>query len=218
MKQFFILLQDDLWRERAGLASALTALFFLLMTISLFAIALSPRPDILRAAAPVILWSGVLLAGLLALESIWHRGEASGLFDLLLLSGVRPATLVTAKMAAHWLLCGLPVVLFSPVLLGVMGADISLNASAALFFGTLYLSLLGSTGAILTFGARQPALLLLVIVLPLLIPMFLLGLMASLAESAANPYLLLQAALAVLGLGILPWLGAKLLEDHWKNG
>ena len=217
MKPFLILLQDDLLRDRSGITSALTALFFLLMTVSLFSIALAPRPDILRAATPVAVWSSVLLAGLLALESIWHRAEAQGQFDLLLLSHISPASIVAAKMAAHWLLCGLPAVVLSPILLGVMGADITPNAIAALFFGTLYLSLLGSTGAILTFGARQPALLLVVIILPLLIPMFLLGLMASLAESTFNPYLLLQAALSLLGLGVLPWLGAKLLEDHWKN-
>lgn len=217
MKQFLILLQDDVLSERSGITSALTALFFLLMTVSLFSIALGPRPDILRMAGPVVLWAATLLAGLLALESLWHRAQEQGQFDLLLLSGINPAVVVAAKIAAHWLLCGLPVVALSPVLLGLMGADISLNATLAVLFGTLYLSLLGSAGALLTFGARQPALLLLVIILPLLIPMFLLGLMASLAESTFNPYLLLQAALAVLGLGVLPWLGAKLLEDHWKN-
>jgi heme exporter protein B len=218
MKKFFILLQDDLLSDRSAVASAMTALFFLLMTVSLFSIALAPRPDILRTAAHVVLWSSVLLAGLLALESIWHRAEAQGQFDLLLLARINPACVALSKMAVHWLLCGLPAVVLSPVLLGVMGADITPNAVVALFLGTLYLSLLGSTGAILTFGARQPALLLVVIILPLLIPMFLLGLMASLAESAFNPYLLLQAALTLLGLGVLPWLGAKLLEDHWKNG
>jgi len=90
----------------------------------------------------------------------------------------------------------------------------------SLLMGTLYLSLLGGLGAALTLGSRRPGLLLVVIVLPLYTPMLLLGGMAVSAAMMAMPvkaYLLLQAALLLLALPLVPVAAAASLTTNMRS-
>lgn len=219
MKVFILLLCRA---ARGGLQSGLTAVVFALVVASLFALALGAEPVALRAAAPAILWLSVLLACLLSLEPLWHREADSGHFDLLLLSGVSPYVLAAAGIAAHWLAAGLPLVLASlplGLMLQLPAAMLPLlGLSVAL--GALYLSLAGAAGAWLAYGARQPGMLMAVLVLPLMLPMLLLGLMAaeyaptSLERMWLNPYLLWQAALVLAALPVLPLVAGYLLRQQ----
>lgn len=208
---------------RGGVQAGATAAVFALVVASLFALALGAQAELLRAAAPAILWLTVLLAALLSLEPVWHRDAASGHFDLLLLSGVSPYLAAGAVMAAHWLSAGLPLVL-AALPLGLMlqlPPEILPLLCFSLLLGTVYLVLVGGVGAWLTFGARQPAVLMVVIVLPLMLPMLLLGLMAvetrlaGVEDLAANPYLLWQAALALVALPVFPLVAGLLLRQQF---
>ena len=69
----------------------------------------------------------------------------------------------------------------------------------------------------MTFGTRRPGLLLALLVLPLYVPMLILGVMAGDAALAGLPfraYVLLQAALAVAALLLAALAAAKILERH----
>jgi heme exporter protein B len=86
--------------------------------------------------------------------------------------------------------------------------------------GTLYISLLGGMGAALTLGARRSGLLLAVLILPLLVPMLILGMLT--AESALvglpyKAYVLLQTALVLAALGGAPAAGAAFLKMHLRS-
>jgi heme exporter protein B len=124
---------------------------------------------------------------------------------------------VAAKLFAHWLVSGLPLVLISPVLalqfdlprelLGVLVLSLAL--------GTPILSLVGAIGAALTLGLRGAGALVSLLVLPLYVPVLVIG--AGAVEAAASglggdaQLLLLGAMLIVAGV-FAPWAAAAALR------
>lgn len=194
------------------------AAFFALLAASLFGIALAPLPQASAAAAPAVIWLCVLVAATVSLETVWHRPLSDGKFDLLLLSGVPALTVTAAMTLAHWLMAGVPLIVTG----GALGVMLALPVAAlpaltaSLCCATLYLSLTGAIAALLTHGARQPGVLLVVLILPLQLPMLLLALMAVeralLDPAALNSYVYLQAALLVFALPLLAGGAAWLLR------
>jgi heme exporter protein B len=182
---------------------------FFVMVTTLFPLALSPELGELRQLAGGVLWVAALLAALLGLEFLFRADHADGTLEQMLLSGQPLALLAIAKGIAHWTVCGLPLVLVSPLLaisLGVpAGALCTVMLSLAL--GTGILSALGAIGAALTLGLRRGSMLLSLLVLPLAMPALIFGAraidMAIEGEAARGPLLLL-AAMLVLVLTLAP--------------
>ena len=183
-----------LWRSPAEI---INPLFFFVMVISLFPLAISPKPELLATVAPGVLWVAALLAVMLSLDGLFRRDQESGVLDMLLTAPVIPVVPVLAKLLAHWLLTGLPLVLISPLL----GHMLQLPDGAlgtvmlSLLLGSVVLSMIGAIGAALTVGLRRGGLLLSLIVLPLYIPVLIFG---SAAVSNAVEGLSYQAPLAIL--------------------
>ncbi|MDE1152921.1 MAG: heme exporter protein CcmB [Micavibrio sp.] len=222
MNAVFAILRRDLRLFAARGSDAVATLFFFLVVVSLFPFALSSEAGLLQKAAPGILWVGAVLAGLLSLENIHLRDYEDGTLDLLMMSPLPPWRLAAAKMLAHWLLSGLllvPAAVLAAFMLG-LGGGAALVAAATLALGTIYMSLLGGIGAALTFGSRRSGLLLAVLVLPLFIPMLILGVMgleAALADLPYKAYLLLQLALVVPALPIAPAVAAAFFKMHLRS-
>lgn len=198
------------------------ALFFFAVVVSLFPFAFGASPEMLKTAAPGIIWVAALLSMLIALESVYHRDHADGTLDLLLLSPVPRFSIVLAKMLSHWLLCGVPLLCASLLAAPMLHLPLSFLPVllAGLGLGTFYMALLGGFGAVLTLSSRRPGILLALLVFPLYIPMLILGMLAAtsaLAGMPAKPYLLLQLALAVGGLPLLPWASAAFLNLHLRS-
>ncbi|MDH4261121.1 MAG: heme exporter protein CcmB, partial [Gammaproteobacteria bacterium] len=170
---------------------------FFAMVTTLFPLALSPELGELRQLAGGVLWVAALLAALLGLEFLFRADHADGTLEQMLLSGQPLALLTVAKGAAHWTVCGLPLVLVSPLLavsLGVPAGALS-TVTLSLGLGTGILSALGAIGAALTLGLRRGSMLLSLLVLPLAMPALIFGAraidMAIAGESARGPLLLL---------------------------
>ena len=89
-----------------------------------------------------------------------------------MVSGQPLAVLALAKGAAHWTVCGLPLVLISPLIAGGLGVPGSAICTLMLSIGlgTGILSALGAIGSALTLGLRRGSLLLSLLVLPLAMP------------------------------------------------
>ena len=118
--------------------------------------------------------------------------------------------MVLAKNIAHWLISGLPVVLLAPFLAYMLylPADAYWTLVFTLLLGTPVLSLFGSIGVALTVGLGSRGLILAVIVLPLTVPVLIIGAKAVADVSLGLPlgmhYALLGAILAMsLSLGPL---------------
>jgi heme exporter protein B len=195
---FLLLLQRDLmlaFRHRSELANPL---LFFVMVVSLFPLGLGPEPNILQRIAPGVIWVAALLSALLSLDTIFRSDFEDGSLEQLLLSPHPASVLVIAKVVAHWLVTGLPLLLLAP-LLGVL-FHLSLQATLALVLtltlGTPVLSLLGAIGVALTVALKRGGVLLSLLLLPLYIPVLI---FAASAVDAASDGLPVTAQLSFLG-------------------
>lgn len=169
---FYTFLKRDLmlaYRHRAELANPL--LFFIIV-ISLFPLGISPEAKILQILAPGVIWVAALLATLLSLDSLFRSDFEDGSLEQMVLSSHSLPWLILAKVTAHWLVTGFPLLLLAP-LLGILlflpqPAMFTLIVTLAL--GTPILSLIGAIGVALTVGLRRGGVLLSLLVLPLYIP------------------------------------------------
>ena len=167
----------DLLLAMRNRSDILTTVFFFIIAISLFPLGIGPELDTLREIAPGVFWVAALLASMLALERLFAIDYADGTLEQLLLTPQPTTILVLAKVLAHWLITGVPLVLLSP-LLGLQ-YDLSSEAIQALMLtlllGTPSLSLIGAIGAALTLGLRGGGVLVSLLVLPLYIPVLIFG-------------------------------------------
>ena len=191
-------------------ADVLTVIFFFVIVVSLFPLGIGPEPALLKKIAPGVLWVAALLATLLGLPRLFHADYLDGTLEQMALSPSPLALLIAGKMLAHWLLCGLPLVILAPVLGLQFGLDApSLGMlSFSLLLGTPLLSFIGAMGAALTLGVRGGGVLLAVLVLPLYIPPLIFGAGAVAAQSAGldvEGHLSLLAALLALAVFFAPW-------------
>ncbi len=153
-------------RHRADL---LTTLIFFAIVASLFPLGVGSDTALLRVMGPGVVWVAALLASMLALARLFASDYADGTLEQLALAPHSLTLLVLAKIAAHWLATGLPLVVIAP-LLGLqfdLSADAQLVLLASLLLGTPTLSLIGAVGAALTLGVRGGGALLSLLVLPL---------------------------------------------------
>jgi heme exporter protein B len=208
-RAFLAILQRDLllaFRHRGELANPL--LFFLIV-VTLYPLGVSPDPELLGKIAPGVIWIAALLAALLSLESLFRSDFEDGSLEQLLLSPQPLPLLVLAKVLAHWLVSGLPMLLLAPVLavLLAMPGAAACTLEITLAIGTPLLSLIGAIGVALTVGLRRGGILLTLLILPLYIPLLIFATNAVAAASAGMPVegqLYFLAALLVLALTLAP--------------
>ncbi|ELY2855860.1 heme exporter protein CcmB [Cronobacter dublinensis] len=154
-------------------AELLNPLWFFLVVIVLFALGISPEPQLLARIAPGVVWVAALLAALMAMDRLFHDDWRDGALEQLMLLPAPLPLVVLAKVTAHWVVTGLPLVALSPLaalLLGLSG-HAALTLMLTLLLGTPTLSLLGALGAALTVGLRRGGMLLSLIILPLAVPL-----------------------------------------------
>jgi len=201
-------------RHRAEMVNPL--LFFVLVT-SLFPLGIGANPNLLQAVGPGVIWVAALLAALLSLDGIFRSDFEDGTLEQYLLSSHPVSLLVLAKVLAHWLITGLPLLLISPllgVLLGLPADGIQI-LFVTLLLGTPVLSLIGAVGVALTVGLRKGGMILSLLVLPLYIPLLIFA--SSAVDTAAaglsvTAHLSLIAALLVLALSLSPFATAAALR------
>jgi heme exporter protein B len=187
-----------------------TALLFFVIVASLFPLGVGAEPNLLRSIGPGVIWVAALLSSMLSLGRLFADDHADGTLEQMLL-GAEPLGLVAAAKAfAHWLVSGLPLVLIAPLLALQYDLPASLYGVLALslLLGTPVLSLIGAIGAALTLGLRGGGVLLSLLVLPLYVPILIMG--AGSVEMAAagmggQGQLLLLAAFLVVAAVFAPW-------------
>ncbi|MGB5474067.1 MAG: heme exporter protein CcmB [Gammaproteobacteria bacterium] len=216
-RAFTLLIRRDLilaMRHRAEMVNPL--LFFILVT-SLFPLGIGANPNLLQAVGPGVIWVAALLAALLSLEGVFRSDFEDGTLEQYLLSSHPVSLLVLAKVLAHWLITGLPLLLISPLLgvfLGLPAAGIKI-LFITLLLGTPVLSLIGAVGVALTVGLRKGGMILSLLVLPLYVPLLIFA--SSAVDTAATglpvtAHLSLIAALLVLALSLSPFATAAALR------
>jgi heme exporter protein B len=191
-------------------ADAMTTVFFFVIVTSLFPLGIGPEPAVLRSIAPGVLWVAALLSCLLSLNRLFTSDYQDGALEQLVLVPQPLTVLVMAKVAAHWLLSGLPLVVLSPLLgmqYGLSGESVGI-LMFSLLLGTPTLSLIGAIGAALTLGVRGSSVLVALLALPLFIPVLIFGAGAvsnQMAGIGAEANLSLLGACLLLALVLAPW-------------
>ncbi|QIL84779.1 heme exporter protein CcmB [Vibrio sp. HDW18] len=179
-------------------ADVFNPLWFFIIVITLFPLSVGPEPALLARIAPGIVWVAALLAALLSLERLFRDDFQDGALEQAMLTPLPLAIVVLAKVVAHWLLTGLPLILLSPLLAILLAFDSAtwLAVVLTLLLGTPTLSFIGAIGVALTVGLPKGGVLLSLLVLPLFIPVLI---FATSAIDAANLGMAYNGQLAILG-------------------
>jgi heme exporter protein B len=218
LRVFLAVLGRDLLLAMRRRTDVLTTLFFFVIVVSLFPLGVGTEERILRELGPGVVWVAALLASMLALERLFAADYDDGTLEQMLLTGQPLSLLVLAKVVAHWLLTGLPLVLIAPlVAMQYQLPDVAtLFMMLSLLVGTPVLSLIGAIGAALTLGLRGGGILLSLLILPLYIPVLVYGAGAvtvSMIEIAdTQPYFYLLGAFLVVSLLFAPLAAASALR------
>lgn len=222
MNAFWAILKRDIKLATAQGGGLGMAIGFFLIVVSLFPFGVGPDLNLLARVAPGILWIALLLSVLLSLDRLFQADFEDGSLEHLVVSQTPLELIVVAKVIAHWLTTGVPLILATPVL----GLFLNLSEEA---FGTLLLSMIigtpalnfvGAIGAALTVGIRRGGLLLSLIVLPLYVPILVFGVSAvqatTMGPSGGMQTMLVLAALTLGSLAIAPFAAAAALRAHLR--
>lgn len=171
-------------------AEILNPLWFFLIIITLFPLLMGPNPDLLGKIALGIAWVAALLSALLSFERLFRDDYLDGSLEQLMLLPVGLPQIALAKVIAHWLLTGLPLIILSPIAAILLSLEphIWLALVITLLLGTPILSCLGGIGVALTVGLRKGGVLLSLLVLPLFLPVLIFAAAVLEAASLQLPY------------------------------
>lgn len=169
---FFAIIRRDLILAVRLRAEAVNPVFFFILVVTLFPLGVGAETKLLQTMAPGIIWVSALLAAMLSLDSLFRSDFDDGSLEQLLLSPHPLTILVFAKIIAHWLVTGLPLLLIAPLLAVFLGLPEQALGTLliTLVLVTPVLSLIGSIGVALTVGLRRGGMILSLLVLPLYVP------------------------------------------------
>ena len=198
MSAFGALVRRDLGIALRSGGAWLPVAFFLLVA-TLFPFAVGPDAALLARTGGGVLWVAALLAALLPVERLIEPDMGAGLFDQLAMRGVGEETVAAAKIVAHWLSFGPPLMLAAlpaAALLNLDGKTLW-RVEAGLAIGTPGLAALGVTIAAITAGLRGAGALAGLLMVPLAVPVLIFG-AGSLSEFGGGALKLLAACSLVL--------------------
>jgi len=182
---------------------------FFFMVLIFFPLTISTAETTLRSIAPGVIWIDMLFAFFLSTERLFQQDYEDGVIEQWLLSNYSLDLLITAKIAMHWFLNVLPMILLCPLI----GIFFHLNAyeifilMLSLFCGTPAIMFLCALAAAFGAGLKRGGILMALIVFPLTIPSLLLAsgtLQTAIQGSPTHEYLALLCALSIIGIGFLP--------------
>ena len=217
MRPFLLIVGRDMRLAfRQGGAGAMTVIFFVI-AVTLFPLGVGPEREVLARLSAGVIWVAALLASMLSLDRLFQADFEDGSLDLLLLGPLPLEFTVLAKILAHWLTTGVPLIIAAPLLALLLNMAVEgLGAlMLAMLLGTPSLSLVGAVGAALTITVRRGGVLLSLLVLPLYIPVLIFGagaVEAAVSGLGATPHLLILGALLLGALVLAPWASAAAIR------
>ena len=183
---------------------------FFVLVASLFPLGVGAEPLLLQRIGPGVIWVCALLAAFLSLPALFASDYGDGSLEQMMLSPHPMLGWTCGKIAAHWMVSGLPLTALSPLLGLQYGLEPETlgTLAASLLVGTPVLSLLGAACTALALGARGGGMLLALLALPLFVPVLIFG--AGAAEAQASglspaPHLSLLAAGLILAAMAVPF-------------
>ena len=191
----------DARAELRGRHATVSTLFFAAVVLLLFGFALGPDAERLAAAAPGLLWLGVMFAGILAVNRLHLLETDDGALEQLALYPVNRRAIYAGKA-----LGGLAVMLvLGVVVLGAVGVLFAVDVAAAavpllvtVVLGAIGIAAVGTFYAGVTVRLRAREVMLPLLMLPVLAPLLLGAVKATAAALAGDPFGELGAWLQLL--------------------
>ncbi len=187
-------------------------LAFLLLIAALFPFAVGPDATVLARTGGGLLWIAALLASLLPIDRLIEPDRDAGVIDQLVVRGHGEGTILLAKLIAHWLSFGPPLLLAALPAAALLKLDTQtiLLVEAGLALGTPGLAALALLVAALTAGLRGSGALAGLLVFPLAIPILIFG--AGSLSAGGVGALKLVAASSLLLIVVAPLAGGAALR------
>lgn len=218
MSGVFTVLNRELRLAVRQSSDSVMVVAFFVIAVVLFPFGVGPEPNMLAKIGPGVIWVAALLAAMLSMERMFQADYEDGSLELLVLTPVPLELTVLAKVFAHWLTTGLPLMIATPLLAVMMNIPSEgwpvLLISLAL--GTPTLSLIGAVGAGLVLGARRGGVLLSLLVLPLFIPVLIFGVGSvdmALNGLETKAHTLLLGGIFLASLALTPWATAAAVRE-----
>lgn len=216
MKAFAAVIFRDLKLGLRQGGDILTLLLFFVSVGVLVPFALGPDKMLLAKIAPAIVWVAALLAQLVSNERLFRADFEDGALLAFRHASLSLEAIVLAKLIAHWLLTGLPLIAAMPLLAVMLGMDGSAFGLAflSLGLGTPALAALGAIGAAVTVGLKRGGLVAPVLVLPLCLPVLIFGAgaMGENIMGSREQALLFLSALSLASVALAPFAAALALK------
>jgi heme exporter protein B len=213
---FNVILKRDLILAFRDKTDFINSLIFFIIVITLFPLTFGTKSTIVNEIIPGMIWISALLATCLSLETIFRSDFEDGSIEQLTLSRYPLTLLVSAKIFAHWITFGMPLIIIS-LLMGILlslSNEIIMALFITLVLGTPILSLLGSVMVALTIGLRG-GMLLNLLILPLSMPVLIFSTVA-IQNAALNQSIIAEtyflAGILVLAITLAPLATAAALR------
>lgn len=191
---------------------ALTLVLFFIAIGAVVPFAVGPDRELLARLAPGIVWIAALLSMLLGIDRLFRADHEDGSLILFRHAAVPLSAIVFGKLAAHWLLAALPLIVAAPVLALLLAMDPPTFARVliSLVCGTPALAALGVFAAAVTVTLRRGGLVAPVLILPLSVPVLIFGVGAAVGDPGSP--LLLLISLSLVAVAFLPFAAALALR------
>ncbi len=218
---FVAVLKRDITLALRRSSDIANPLIFFFIVVMLFPFAHGPDAGMLQRFVPGMIWIAALLSAALSLDMMFRSDFEDGSLEQMLLSHHPVTGLVMAKITAHWLLTGAPLILAGVILGALLGltAESIVSLFVTLLLGTPVLSLVGSAVMALTVGLRGGGVLLALIILPLYIPVLIFSMAAIDNAASGLPFaaeLYILSALLVLAVTLAPFATASSLKIRFS--
>ena len=185
---------------------------FFLLVATLYPFAVGPDIRLLSATGGGMLWVAALLAALLPVDRLFAGDCDNGVLDQLALRGFADEAVAAAKLCAHLIAFGLPLLVATvpaAALLSLDGEDWQ-RVVTGLAIGLPGLSGLSVTISALTVGQRGAAALGGLLMLPLAVPILIFG--AGTLDPAGRGAMLYLAASSLVLLAMAPFAAGAALR------
>ncbi len=210
MRLFLFIFKRDMLlaiRRRRELANPLV---FFIMVVSMFPLGVTPDHAFLAELSAGVIWVTALLAALISMDSMFRSDYGDGSLEQLLLMPGSKVVLISAKIAAHWVSIGLPLVIIAPLMsfLLFLPPQALPSLIITLLISTPILSLLGAVGVALTLSLRGGGVLSSLLTLPFYVPVLIFSTMAINAAAVNQPvsgYYALLAAFLIVSILLVPF-------------
>tara|TARA_A100001234_G_scaffold131308_1_gene115168 strand:+ start:655 stop:1320 length:666 start_codon:yes stop_codon:yes gene_type:complete len=221
MRNFFKLVLRDFKLVIKGSNETLAAIMFYVLAIIMFPLSSGTETDLLSKIAGGAIWMAALFSSLLSLDRMLRSDFEDGSLELMVLSKMSLESIILAKCLSHWLTNGLPLVVLSPILCIIIGLDFSYwwILLLTLLIGTPSLTLIGATPAALSCVIGKGGVITAMVMLPLMLPILILGAGAIEAEISGLGgigHLYALSAIFPISLLVAPFLAAKAVRLGWE--